>query len=101
MVTPIKPSEVAAKKQTILPPEVIEAWNCLIAQKYSGGVARIEQKEIITAIKKVMNLNDAKRIFTEDWLEIEDIYREAGWKVEYDRPGYDEDYEPTFTFSKR
>ncbi len=34
------------------------------------------------------------------WLDVEDVYREAGWVVEYDKPGYCESYEATFTFKK-
>lgn len=100
MVAPIKPDEVAATKQAILPPEVITCWNNMIAQKFSGGEARIELKDIIASITKAMNTN-SKRVLDEDWLEVEDIYRAAGWKVVYDRPGYDETYEPFFVFSKK
>jgi hypothetical protein len=31
-------------------------------------------------------------------LDIEDTYREAGWKVEYDKPAYCENYPANFTF---
>ena len=30
--------------------------------------------------------------------DVEDIYEKAGWDVTYDTPGYNETYEPKFTF---
>ena len=41
-----------------------------------------------------------KEIYDKNWLDVEDVYESAGWKVEYDKPGYNENYEPTFTFSR-
>lgn len=39
-------------------------------------------------------------IFDNHWLDIEDIYREQGWKVKYDKPGYNEEsFKPYFEFS--
>ena len=37
-------------------------------------------------------------LFDNNWLDIEPIYRRAGWVVEYDKPAYCEDYPATFTF---
>lgn len=31
-------------------------------------------------------------------LDVEDVYRAAGWEVTYDKPGYNETYDATFTF---
>jgi len=37
-------------------------------------------------------------IFDRGWLDVEDLYRISGWRVEYHKPGYNETYEPTFEF---
>lgn len=37
-------------------------------------------------------------VFDNGWLDFEDIYREVGWKVTYDKPGYNENYKPYFIF---
>jgi hypothetical protein len=42
-----------------------------------------------------------QEVFDNQWLDIEDIYREAGWKVSYDKPAYNETYKAYFTFSRR
>lgn len=33
------------------------------------------------------------------WLNFEGAYRRAGWKVEFDKPGYNESYPATFKFT--
>lgn len=42
-----------------------------------------------------------EQIYENRWLDIEDSYRAVGWHVEYDKPGYCESYEATFTFKRR
>jgi len=36
-----------------------------------------------------------------NWLDVGKIYENAGWKVEYDRPGFNESYEATFSFTAK
>jgi hypothetical protein len=38
-------------------------------------------------------------IFKNHWLDVEEIYEEAGWQVAYDKPGYNETYEASFEFT--
>lgn len=96
---PITPSEVILKKAEILP-EAIEVWNRLIARKFSGKKAVIKQEDAIEAlIAGCVVTRD--EVFEQDLLEIEDVYREAGWDVIYDKPAYNEDYSATFTFKKK
>jgi hypothetical protein len=40
-------------------------------------------------------------IFHRGWLDVEDAYRAEGWTVVYDKPGYNESYAASFTFSAR
>ena len=102
-VKAISPDEVTAVKMKIIPDQVIDLWNKTIAQNYSNGASRILQKDIISTLT-VTQINgtyaDRASIFKLGWLEIEDIYRKAGWKVEYDRPGYNENYDAVFIFRK-
>lgn len=39
-----------------------------------------------------------QEIFDNRLLDVEDVFRSQGWKVEYDKPGYNESYPATFTF---
>lgn len=98
-VRPIKPSEVASEKARIFPDAVFESFNELISQKFTGGSVMIKQSDIVALMEK-KGLK-CKEIFDNSWLNVEEAYRAAGWKVVYDRPAYDESYPPTFTFSPR
>jgi hypothetical protein len=39
-------------------------------------------------------------MYDKGWMDVEDVYQKAGWEVEFDKPGYNEDYEANFKFSK-
>jgi hypothetical protein len=99
-VGPIKPSEVAKLKANIFPDAVFEAFNELLARGSVGNRSiTIKTKDVVALMEeKGLKRDD---IFNKGWLDVEDVYRKAGWKVEYDKPGYNETYEATFKFSPR
>ena len=101
MTKPISPDEVATTKLKNIPDEVIEAFNEIIAQNFSRSCSNFKQKDVVKLIMIRLVAIDRQTIFDNGWLDVEDIYREAGWKVEYDKPAYNEDYEPNFTFIKK
>lgn len=96
-VLPIKPSEVVKQKKESFPDEVFEAFNELIAEKFSGYCAEFKQ-EAVVARMVAKGLSRAE-IFSKGWLDVEDVYRAQGWDVEYDSPGYNESYPATFKFT--
>jgi hypothetical protein len=101
MIKPISPSEVIELKKKIIPDEVIEIWNRQIAEKYDKmWGAKIIQADIVTLIADKMDVT-RKIVYDKGWVDVEDIYRAEGWKVTYDRPGYDETYDAFFTFSDK
>ena len=100
-VKPITPDEVIPLKNKLIPDLVIEAWNEIIAEKYtSSGYANIKQGDIVTRIQTRMDCA-RQTVFDKHWLDVEDIYEEAGWDVKYDKPGWDETYEANFTFKRK
>lgn len=102
-VKPIKPSELVAKRLEQIPESVIDCWNNIIAEKWNPTSKRscVLQDEIIDLI--LQRHPDIERItvFDKHWLDIEDLYREQGWKVVYDKPHYSENYKANFTFSEK
>ncbi len=98
-VLPIKPREVAAVQRSQIPPEVIEVFNELIAKELSSNSAVVQQEDVVKRIVEKMGV-ERKEIFDGKWLNIEAIFRNAGWKVEYDSPGYSETYGAKFIFTK-
>lgn len=103
MVEPIKPKDVVKAKQETLPDEVIEAFNELIAENWKGEYAKFKLAVVAERIRKKLGWGDEKagQISKNGWLDVEDVYRKAGWKVVYDGPAYNETYQATFEFSQR
>ena len=97
-VQPISPKDVTHE----IPDFIFEAVNALIQKRWNGKEATILQDDIMD----IVSSNDAddprpsrQTIFANNWLDIEDYYRKQGWHVEYDKPGYCEDYKAFFRFS--
>jgi hypothetical protein len=106
---PIKPEEVIERKKETIPDEVFEAFNELIVKYCADGVSRFTQSEVIEAIvkKKPADLIDIDSleeaydiIFKKRWLNIEELYMEVGWVVEYDHRGLGDSRFVNFTFTK-
>lgn len=97
MTKPITPAEVEVN--ITKPDEVIEVFNELICKYWDGHQAHFRQDEAVKLISKRINKSQSF-LFENYYLDIEPLYRNAGWLVVYDKPGYNETYPETFTFSK-
>jgi hypothetical protein len=95
----ITPDEALGLKEELLPPFVMRVWNRLISQNFCGKSAIITQKDVIEAL--LLFCDGRQEIFDKGYLEIEEIYKKAGWKVVYDKPGFNETYEATFEFTAK
>ncbi len=99
-VKPITPQQAAKLKDSHIPDAVIEAFNELIAENLKYGKnATVMQNLAIRRIKTKMSVTSEK-LFEEGWMDVEPIFRKAGWSVKYDSPCRDENYEPHYVFSK-
>lgn len=98
MTKPITPSQVSSSK--VIPPEVIEVFNELIAKNWDGHEAIVKQDVAARLAAKRLNIT-TETLFDNHYMDVESTFRKAGWKVEYDKPGYCETYEASFTFSKK
>lgn len=98
-VKPITPSDIPNAKKNIIPDAVFEVVNELIAKNYSGGSSRVTQTDIVNKLagRGISN----SQIYSEKYLEIEEIYEQNGWDVEYDGPGYNESYGAYFVFTAK
>lgn len=99
-VEPIGPKDVLGLKEKVIPFEVIEAFNEMIASKFDGRQSKFTQIDVVKLILKKFDEHGNKRAFNNDWLDVEPLYEKKGWKVEYDKPGYNEAYDATFAFSE-
>lgn len=100
-VKPVAPDEIVKviAEKSIIPDEVIESFNELIARSWDGRKATVSQSAAINLIKS-KNPALADGIFSKGYLNIEEIYRQQGWHVWYDKPGFNETYDAYFEFTR-
>lgn len=102
---PISPEKVEEIRINEMPEAIIQATNEMIVRTWNGHSATVKVKEIVDQYFKVCGEEPTAKarqeLFDKHYLDIEPAYREAGWKVTYDGPGYNEDYDAYFVFSKK
>jgi hypothetical protein len=98
---PITPEQAKEKFTKRIPDIIIDAINELIVEHYSPikRSATVKQDEILDRISDTYS---RRTVFDNNWLDIEDIYREQGWRVRYESPSYgDSDFDAYFEFSEK
>lgn len=102
-VAPISPAEAEKAHCGTIPDSIIDAFNKLIVKHYKPILkeAVVKQDEVLDMVCGDPDSGKLKRadVFSNHWLDVEDIYREQGWNVDYDKPAYNETYDPYFVFS--
>ena len=96
MSRPILPKEVVSKKSQLLPSVVFDVFNELITENWDGKESRFTISDVYACFEKY-KVESIKPT----WLDVEPTYREAGWVVAFDKPGYNESYSGTYMFRKR
>jgi RNA polymerase subunit RPABC4/transcription elongation factor Spt4 len=97
MTGPISPEEAAGRKQ--IPSDVFETFNALIAKNMHEDASTFKQGDVVAEL--VERGFARQRIFDDHLLDVEAAYEKAGWSVHYEKPGYNEAGEATFTFTRR
>lgn len=98
MTKPFSPKEAADAHVTNIPSEIINIVNKLLAETFTGtGSVIIRQYEITDAY--IAKYPDEKCDYK--WLDFEPLYRGQGWDVEYDKPGYGDDFDAYFKFTPK
>ena len=101
-VKPITPEQAKGKIKDVIPQAIIRAVNECISEKFrDNGSFTILQKDIIAKAIKFDERLTSHNIYEKKYMDFEALYRESGWKVSYDSPAYDENYEAYFTFEPK
>ena len=102
-VKPISPVEAENEHRGTIPDSIIRAFNTLIIKNYEpiNKTSIVKQDEVLDMVRGDPDSGMLKRddAFDNHWLDVEDIYREQGWDVKYDKPAYNETYDAYFVFS--
>lgn len=104
-VKPISPEDIIELRLDEIPDEMIETVNKLIVQNWGVGKARVLQKDIEDAFLILYNSKynkemASREMYDKRWMDIEDIYRKKGWKVNFFKPDYTESFDSYFVFEK-
>lgn len=101
-VMPITPDKAVNNWSKKIPDEVIKVVNELLSEKCYNGFysVTILQDEIVDRLVKDGRFI-RNELYENHWLDFEPIYREAGWDVKYDKPGFNETYKANFTFKRK
>ena len=87
-----------------IPDFVIEAVNTLLRKEFRGKECTIKAKDIIAEGRnsKTGKTHPNKDWYKEHWMDFENIFREQGWKVEYNQPCYgDSNFDAYYTFTPK
>lgn len=97
-VGPIHPDEVELAKATAIPDMVFRVFNDHIVRNFSSNRAFVVQEDVVKDL--VAAGFTRQEIIDNHWLDVESSYRAMGWRVSYDKPGYNESYAAKFCFTK-
>lgn len=97
----LSPQEAIVRFKNEVPEPVLEAWNSVIVSnlRVQGGKvsSQFTLDELANKVTSAMNVNRSEAV-DKGWLSLEDIFRDRGWKIDRDTPGYNESYPTRFTF---
>ena len=99
MIQPITPDEMP---KIFVPDEVISIFNRHIKNNWNGEQSYILQDDLMQDIVRETG-KTRDEIYERRWLDVEDIYRDAGWSVVYKSPcAMDgENFRSHFIFKKK
>jgi hypothetical protein len=101
-VKPISPIDAKKDAKSNIPDWVVTGINNAISANYRKAGFSILQSEIVRFIlKESPNTAKAawkKKIFDNGWMDFEPLFENVGWVIKYDKPGFNESYEPSFEF---
>lgn len=99
-IRPISPNQLHTIKKKTTREIVYETVNEMLVEN-AGDRSRIILKLEDILMKLVARGLDKYELIDKGFMDFEPAYRKAGWKVDYDEPGWNETYPATYTFSKR
>lgn len=100
-IKPVSPDNI--NKNKIIPDFVVAAANELIQKHWNGNRAQFTLEALVKLAlekKPEEDTHTKESLFGEHAFDIEPLFRSAGWRVEFDKPGYCESYDAFFFFSK-
>lgn len=103
MVTKVQPINPAmlrepGTKALEIPSLIVMIVNKMIDEFWDGHQSRVWQSDILVRIAKLAGF-DKETVVRNRWLDIEPMYREAGYNVKYVKPPHGEKGDAYFEFT--
>lgn len=77
------------EKSKLIPEYVVTIFNDLISEDYHNGMAVVSQNDVV---ERILEHTECKiercEIFSLGYLDVEPLFREAGWNVVFDKAAY-------------
>ncbi len=100
-IEPIRPDEVQDEFNSTIPDYVVEAFNKHIVLNWNGHQSKVRRDAVMADIIESPNGCTSKQsLFDNHYMDVEDLFRKAGWEVKYDQPSRGENFDPYYIFSK-
>lgn len=98
MAGPISPAEALRSNAGNIPEFVFTVFNQFLVTRLGPDhpSVTITQDEVLKKLEETGRTR--AEIIGMGWLDVEPLYEKAGWIVKYDKPGYNETYEPYWMF---
>lgn len=99
MAGPMRPGDAAKHKANLIPQEVFDTYDTLIAQNLGHGSATVYLSDLVDALIAgglATSFDDAQK---KGYLDVEDVYRQNGWTVRFEKPGFNEGRRQHFVFT--
>ena len=97
MINPISPQEAIAAYINDIPEDFISVVNDLISKAVNPNSQKqyfaIKVKDVVAAYKAIYGVEPNSK-----WLDFEPLYRKTGWRVNFDKPAYNESYDAFYRF---
>lgn len=104
-VKPISPKEIREDRINYIPEKMIEAANALLQEKWEGSSATIKQEELMSRYLSLSGIENSQSqrqiVYEKHFLDIEPIFRDAGWSVKFDSPSLGDNYKSYFKFTQK
>lgn len=105
----LKPKEVAPSIASCIPEYVVEVYNDLIRKNFNGHSAQVKLEDAKQAVSRAVVQQNPEfelsvaRSFAEEnrYWDIEPIFEDAGWKVEFNKKCIGDNFDSHYVFSIR
>lgn len=104
MSGPFTPKQaLAAANAGTIPEQVFDAFNAFLSDRAGDAPSGImvKQDEVLALLAKAWPQTKRHVYFEKGWLDVEAAYRKAGWRVTFDKPGYNESGGAFWVFRSR